>query len=279
MLGAWFLFAVGCATAAEPALPPTYAEATKKVAAKFAGQPGVVLHIGDSITYANPYGAWPRYGEGKTEADKAVLKWMHTNGDKEKDGWILASKDHPDGGRSDTAASGIQADQLREGGFSKMLSFDKLLAKYQPQVVVLMIGTNDASAQRTTKAYMADVTALIASAHDRGVILILSTIPPHHDREKLANEYNEALRALAKEKGIPLIDYDAEIRKRRPNDWNGTLLGKNDVHPTATVDKVTALSPPTEANLAISGYLLRGWLGVQKIAEVKAAVIDAQAKK
>jgi hypothetical protein len=38
---------------------------------------------------------------------------------------------------------------------------------------------------------------------------------------------------------------------------------------------VTCASAPTPANLRESGYLLRGWLSVQKLAEVKRRVIDA----
>jgi len=45
---------------------PDYAQAMRKVAARFTGKEGVVLHIGDSITYANPYSAWARGGKGKT---------------------------------------------------------------------------------------------------------------------------------------------------------------------------------------------------------------------
>ena len=46
------------------------------------------------------------------------------------------------------------------------------------------------------------------------------------------NPTTTQLRKLAKGRGLPLIDFEKEILKRRPNDWNGTLLGKNDVHPT-----------------------------------------------
>ena len=48
----------------------------KKVAAGFRGRPGVVLHVGDSITYAIPYGQWARSGKGKTDEDhEALLDW------------------------------------------------------------------------------------------------------------------------------------------------------------------------------------------------------------
>jgi hypothetical protein len=86
--------------------------------------------------------------------------------------------------------------------------------------------------------------------------------------------YNAALKEIGKGKRIPMIDYGGEILKRRPDDWNGTLMAKNDVHPTATQGGATASSEPTEQNLRNSGYLLRGWLSVQKIAEVKGRVLD-----
>src|SRR4051812_1750373 len=83
-----------------------YADAMQRVSARFKGRPGVVLHIGDSITYANPYSQWGRAGAGQTPADKAVLQWMHTGKDDDSDGWWLCRFDHPDGGRSYTACGG-----------------------------------------------------------------------------------------------------------------------------------------------------------------------------
>ena len=96
-----------------------YEKSMKKVAERFKGRPGVVLHIGDSITYANPYGQWARAGKGKTAADKAILTWMHTGADNDTDGWWLARFDHKEGGRSYTACSGIRADEMLAGGTEK----------------------------------------------------------------------------------------------------------------------------------------------------------------
>ena len=83
-----FLCAWTAVPAAEKPLPQSwdYAAAMKKVAAQFHGRPGVVLHIGDSITYSNPYSQWTRVGEGKTDDDKAALKWMHAGADDVTDG-------------------------------------------------------------------------------------------------------------------------------------------------------------------------------------------------
>ena len=96
-----------------------YATAMRKAAANFKGNPGVVLHVGDSITYSNPYGQWARNGLGKTEADKSILKWMHAGADNDSDGWYLARFDHPAGGRSHTACSGIRINELLDGGRQK----------------------------------------------------------------------------------------------------------------------------------------------------------------
>src|SRR3954470_506088 len=116
---AGLLFATPPAARAEETPLPQeweYAAAMRAVAAKGTGRPGVVLHVGDSITYASPYSAWARAGEGHTADDSAVLKWMHNGSNDDTDGWHLASFDHPDGGRSYTACGGIRADDMLAGG-------------------------------------------------------------------------------------------------------------------------------------------------------------------
>ncbi len=254
-----------------------YVAAMKKVAAGFRGRPGVVLHVGDSITYSNPYGQWARSGQGQTEADKSVLRWMHCGADDNNDGWWLARFDHPAGGRSHTACSGIRADEMLAGGKRNMPSLSAMLENYRPQIVVLMLGTNDASAGRPLAAYQADMRKAIDLVLGHDSICILSTIPPHYGRRELAESYNAALREIAKARGLPLIDYEKEILHRRRGDFNGTLLGHNNVHPTASAGGATPSSAPTPENLRNSGYLLRGWLSVRKIGEVKRAVLDGVA--
>jgi lysophospholipase L1-like esterase len=251
-----------------------YAAAMKQVVAKGHGRPGVVLHVGDSITYANPYSAWARAGEGRTEADRQVLKWMHAGANDDTDGWHLASFDHPDGGRSYTACGGIRADEMLAGGKQRMPKLADLLDQYEPQAVVVMLGSNDASAGRPVDAYRRDMEAILDAMLTRGIVPIVSTIPPHVHRETLAHSYNEALHDVARKRQLPLIDFEREILARRPSDWNGTLLGRDDVHPTADHAGATPSSEPTAENLKNSGYLLRGWLSVKKIGEVKRSVFD-----
>jgi hypothetical protein len=42
----------------------------------FHGKPGMVLRLGDSITYANPGSAYLRYGKGRSAAHMDVCRWM-----------------------------------------------------------------------------------------------------------------------------------------------------------------------------------------------------------
>ena len=255
--------------------PWAYADAMKVAAAKGKLRPGVVLHVGDSITYASPYAAWARAGEGRTESDRAALKWMHAGANDDADGWYLATFDHPDGGRSHTACGGIRSDEMLAGGKQHLPPLDELLEKYKPQAVVVMLGTNDASAGREVGAYRRDMESIVGKMLARGIVPIVSTIPPHVHKRELAASYNEALRDLARRLQLPLIDYEREILARRPKDWDGTLLSRGDVHPTAEQGGATPSSAPTPENLRNSGYLLRGWLSVKKIAEVKQSVFDA----
>jgi GDSL-like Lipase/Acylhydrolase family len=266
------------APAAEPLRQAwDYTAAMRKVAAKFTGKEGVVLHVGDSITYANPYGQWATSGEGRSEDDRAVLAWMHAGRNDDTDGWYLARFDHPAGGRSYTAAGGIRLDEMLAGGREGMPALAELLSTYRPRMVVLMLGSNDASHDRKVEDYRRDLETAVNTIVAACAIPILSTIPPHIHRQELAKSYNVVIREIARQRELPLIDYEREILVRRPNDWNGTLLIENDEHPTAETGGkggVKASSAPTDDNLKRSGYLLRGWLSVRKIGEVKRKVLD-----
>jgi GDSL-like lipase/acylhydrolase family protein len=252
-----------------------YAGPMKKVAAKFRGAAGVVIHVGDSITYANPYGQWARQGKGKTKADRDVLLWMHTHRNNKLDGWYLARVDRP-GGRSDTAVSGIRIDQFLRGGKGGVPPLRRIVKLYNPQVVVLMLGTNGVSANRAAYRYKAEMEQAIKLFLDNGTVVVLSTIPPHYKHEQLGKEYNKALKGLARKHGLPMIDYYGQIVQLQPNNWNGTILRKNNVHPT---DGRLASGYPSDQNFKKSGYLLRGWLSVQKIRQVKETVLDSIKRK
>src|SRR5262249_35006586 len=108
----------------------------------------------------------------------------------------------------------------------------------------------------------------------QGAIPILNTIPPFKARLERSKEFSQALRELARERGLPLLDLEREIFQRRPDDWFGTLV--NRIHLTAAEAGGSPAAEPTPENLRKSGYQLRGWLTVQKIAEIKRRVLDRE---
>jgi len=259
-----------------------YQAPMKKVAARFKGNEGVVIHVGASDTIANPYTTWARQGKGQTADDKAVLKWMHTDANDKTDGWWLCRKEVVSH-RAYTAESGLESAWLFEKGGEQakgrwpgppLPPLAKMLDDYKPRLVVLEVGIYEAEAERPLADYRKNMGQALDLILERGAIPIPTTAPPIQAHLKSSKAYNETLRALAKERGLPLIDMEQEILQRRPDDWYGTLMTR--MHLTAARAGVSPSSEPTAENLRESGFLLRGWVTVRKIAEVKRRVLDAK---
>jgi hypothetical protein len=269
----------------------------KKIHADFKGVPGTVCHFGDSITYSNGYSQWARHGLGQTAADKEVVKWMHVQSQFlqaptdnardfkpilqawKNDGFFLAAVDRPDGG-SFTAQSGITTEQYLAGTYN-LPPVEDLLNNYNPDIVILMLGTNDASKNRPVAAFSKDLETIIMhilwkdgkqSKTFRGTIAVLSTIPPKKDDMQDVEAYNKAIVILATKYQLPLIDYCGEVLSRHPNDWLGTLISEDGVHPSANNCAADPYINNGE-NLGKCGYLLRGFLTVQKVKEVMTKVM------
>ena len=263
-----------CGTIESP-LPENwdYVAPMKKVAARFNGNEGVVIHVGASDTIANPYTTWARQGKGKTPDDEAVLKWMHTNANDRTDGWWLCRHEVVSH-RAYTAESGLQSSWLFKGGALGLPPLEKMLADYKPRMVVLEVGIYEAEQERPLADHRKNMAKALDMILEQGAIPIPTTAPPIKAHLKASRAYNEVLRDLARERGLPLIDMEQEILKRRPDDWYGTLMTR--MHLTASRAGVTPGSAPSPRNLSESGFLLRGWVTVRKIAEVKRRVMDSK---
>jgi hypothetical protein len=248
-----------------------YAEPMKKAAAKFAGREGVVIHVGGSMTIANPYTAWARGGKGKTADDQGILDWMHAGRNDTSDGWWLCRME-VEHYRAHTSESGLKSEMLLAGGKRGLPPLEKLLDAYKPRMVTIECGIYDVEDGVALEVYRENMGKALDLILARGAIPIPNTIPPFKAQPERTRQFNEALRALAKERGVPVLDLEREILKRRPDDWFGPLM--NRIHLTAGQDGVGPASEPTEENLKRCGYLLRGWLTVRKIAEVKRRVIE-----
>jgi len=244
-----------------------YAAPMKKVSAGFRGREGVVLHVGGSMTIANPYTTWARSGKGKTAEDQAILTWMHAGKNDPSDGWWLC-RTEVEHYRAYTSESGLKSGMLLAGGKRGLPPLEKILDEYKPRMVTIECGIYDVEDGVPLEDYRKNMAQALDLILARGAIPLPNTIPPFKAQLERTRQFNEALRALAKERGVPVIDLEREILTRRPDDWFGSLMDR--IHLTAGA----AGGEPTEENLRRGGYLLRSWLTVRKVAEVKRRVID-----
>ncbi|HEX3315704.1 MAG TPA: SGNH/GDSL hydrolase family protein [Gemmataceae bacterium] len=250
-----------------------YVPAMKKAAVRFAGNEGVVLHVGGSMTIANPYTTWARSGKGKSPRDVAILRWMHTGANDKSDGWWLC-RTEIEHYRAYTAESGLESPMLRAGGKRGLPPLEKMLAEFKPRMVTIECGIYDVENKRPLDEYEANMAKAIDQITAAGAIPILTTIIPFKADLARSKSYSEALRKLAKSRQIPVLDVEREILTRRPDDWYGKLTDR--IHLIAAQAGTSPGAEPTAANLASSGYLLRCYLTVQKIAEIKERVLDAR---
>lgn len=277
-----FGFSCAVAVAADDLSKPLpqeweYAKAMQQVAARYTGVQGRVIHVGASDTIAYPYSAWARQGRGKTAEDKAVLAWMHTEKRDENDGWWLCRNELTTKCAS-TAQSGLDSKTLLNGGELGLPPLTKILEKHKPQIVVLMIGIYDAKAKRPVEEYRQNVEQTVDMILKANAVCVLTTIFPRGGWLEITGPYNEALREIARKKQLPLVDLEKEIFHRRPDDWNGTLVRKDRDHLSAAELGGDPTREPTPENLSKSGFHLRTWLTVKKLAEVKRLVIDPVVK-
>lgn len=226
-----------------------------------------------------------------------------------KDGFYLATADTVVDAmygdlRGMTAASGVDANEFITGGgnsgnpaaiampvdttqasaaakvadattYGANLRVETMAAAFgDAQFAVLMLGTNDVNwTGRTSAAFATDLTSIVNTLEAKNIVVILSTIPPM--RGKDVTSFNTEIRSLAQTRGLPLIDYYAEILARQPTTWDGTLIGADGIHPTGAasganpyVSGGSSATHTTGTNAANDGYLLRSWLTIQKLKEV-----------
>jgi lysophospholipase L1-like esterase len=293
--------------------------------------PGFVLEIGDSITYANPYSQWPRQATssaaGDSPSDSDIFTWCHSTAwdtgsstdTGVTNGWYLAATDVNPGARGMTASSGEEAVEYVSGAgngsggtmptatgstsqatargwlidavdYPNNLQINTVAVAFSnAQVAVVMLGTNDARNAIDLTSYGNALTTIVNVLEGQNIVVVLSTVPP----SKLfdVTPYNTQIRSLAQTRGLPLIDFYAEILSRQPVNWDPALINNVDnIHPTAsgTGPSGTAYTsssdpyagggnPATNATgeaCTVVGYLLRSWLTIQKLKEVKSYVVD-----
>jgi lysophospholipase L1-like esterase len=255
---------------------PTWVEPTKLVHAKFTGKPGTLVLLGDSITVTKAFWAPLSYAP-KTIPESLAKNLKTVKAYMAEDCW------------SNWRGSEYGSESGKTTRWAEE-NIDKWLKKLNPETAVMMFGTNDLN-QIEAKEYETRTRSVINKCLKNGTVVILTTIPPRAGMEKKSKEFAEVERKIAADLKLPLVDYQEEILKRRPDDWNGglpqfkaeaakdgysvpTLVAADGVHPS----NPSKYQDYSEDSLNKNGYQLRSVLTLNAYNEVIHLVLDTAKK-
>ena len=239
-----------------------WVEPMKKARAKFTGQAGTVAQFGDSITITMAFFVPLDADIKNLPADlKAAHDWMR--------GYVQA--------RCWRVWKG--AEYGNEGGTTTawgLQNMDGWLKKLNPEVALVMWGTNDTYRGPHPPKYTENLRAIVDKCLANGTVPILYTIPPTGNQTNNPKQtqhiesFVAAARAVAAEKKIPLVDFYKEMMTRQPTDFAKTLLGDN-LHPSYPQQYQRDFS---EVALKNSGYTLRNYLTLKAYYRVHQQVLS-----
>ncbi len=269
-----FLFTLAALLLILPAVraqAPGWVEPMKKVHAQFKGEKGTFAQFGDSITVTMAFWSPMAYelknpSSELAKAHELVKKYMKPDCWSKWKGGAFGS----DGGMTIRWAHD---------------NIDKWLAKLNPEVAIIMFGTNDLN-QLELKEYEEKYRQVVEKCLQKGTVVILTTIPPRSGRLDKARTFADAVIRIGKDRGCPVIDYFGECLKRRPDDWDGaaakfkdtpggvyevpTLVSGDGVHPS----NPSKFRDYSEESLKHNGFLLRNHLTAIMYADVISQVLQ-----
>jgi len=235
-----------------------WVESAKGVHARFKGKRGTLALFGDSITVSMAF--W------------SSLKWDHKNMDKPTAGAFERVKAYM---VDDCWQKWRGPKHGNEGRMTirwAHANVDKWLKDLNPEVAVIMFGTNDLSSL-AVQEYDKKTREVVGKCLDNGTIVILTTIPPRRRYDRKTLIFVTALRKIAKDMKVPLCDFYQAVMDRRPNDWDGgegqfksvpggtyevpTLIARDGVHPSNPKKWRGDYSP---AGLKHNGFVLRNYV-------------------
>jgi hypothetical protein len=251
------LFALLVFSAPLRAADPDWVEPMKEVHKKFTGTPGTIGLFGDSITVSLAFWAPVEFAP-KTLDPETAKAFDTVKGYMQADSWRKWRG--PEFGCQGSMTIRWADDNV-----------DKWLKKLNPEAVVLMFGTNDLG-QLEEKEYQAKTRTVVERCLKNGTVVMMTTIPPKSGALEKAKKFAEVQRKIAADLKLPLIDFQAEILKRRPDDWDGTLPKfkefAKDVYQVPTLIAADGVHPSnpkdfqdyTEKALANNGFHLRNYM-------------------
>ena len=232
--------------------------AMKAVHAGFRGDAGYVAQFGDSITYSMAF--WSPIGwddpEGYLTGNDSLPKKPANRR------WRDTLKGFRDKGPKHGSYSGWKV-----GNVLKVI--DGILKQKRPGMAIIMLGTNDIAAGKVPESYKPGLEEIVKKCLAAHCIPILNTIPPRRGRQDAVQAANTVVREVAQQYKVPLVDYYEACLKLRPgNSWDGTVISDDGVHPTGGKN-----NRYSEDNMKICGYALRNWVNFLAVREVYFRVV------
>ncbi len=251
-------------------------EPMRKVHARFSGVPGSFAQFGDSITFSaafwSPLSVQPRNMSQAVQANFQLVR----------------SRLKPECLNQKGPSFGNQGSMTIQWARENISNW---LATLNPEVAVIMFGSNDVAQRMAVEEYEKATREVVAMCLTNGTVVLLTTAPPHSARMQQCLEFAAAIRRIASDLHLPLVDYCNEILNRRPFDWDGasaefknapggtyevpTLISKDGVHPSNPRAYQNDFSGEALAN---SGYGLRNYLTMIAYANLIREVLDSNAK-
>jgi len=233
-------------------------EPMRKVHARFSGVPGTFAQFGDSITFSaafwSPLAVQPKNMNPAVQANYQLVKRRLKPECVNQKGPLFGNQ------------GSMTIQWARE-------NISHWLATLNPEVAVIMFGSNDVGQRMTVEEYEKAAREAVAACLANGTVVLFTTAPPQSARMQKCLEFAAAIRKLASDMHVPLVDYCHEILGRRPFDWDGasaefkntpgdtyevpTLISKDGVHPSNPRAYVNDFS---EEALANNGYGLRNYV-------------------
>jgi hypothetical protein len=284
-----------------------WVENAKAILAGGTGQTaGLVLWIGDSLTRDPAMGAWAQGSSGKTADDQVITAWMHAGVSPQSidsiDGFALAAP-YVCPARSYTVGDSLGAWDFMGGSmpadtnpatareklqdcitYPRALNLHTMLAALRQAQFAIP----EVNLEASNPGVFTDFERMVDLMISKGIVPIIMTYTYRNDANfnLLVDRYNTALVEYARSKKLPLIDFNQEMLARLPfAQWTGRFLSSDGVHYSRGNSTYPATSDPyanggdpathtTGLALTYNGYGLKGWLGVQKMKEIKQLVID-----
>ncbi len=252
---------------AEESLEP-WVEPMREVHSRFNGRAGTLALFGDSITVSMAF--WAPLAPGSLDAPEAWKPSLDLVRVYQREECWRAWRG-PEFGNEGR----MTIRWARE-------NIDAWLEKLNPEAAVVMFGTNDLG-ELERDEYEAKTRQVIERCLNNGTVPLLTTIPPRSGMAGKASDFAETVRGIAKDLKVPLIDYHAELLRRRPSDWDGSLpqfreaveAGGSEYEAPAPIsaDGVHPSNPRahqdySEESLSNNGFALRNYVTLVRYAGV-----------